>query len=164
MTLRQPKNLLRSLTTAQFNSNHPLKKFGLFKCNDKRCLICKNNWLQQCTSFTTANKKLWTIKCEISCKSSNVIYYLVCFCCTLETYIGKTINLRPRINQHITECRHGNGMNKFDKHVYNCRLKNNVNKEPYFGLYALMTLQNECSLLPYESYFHNLGYDTMNAP
>ena len=53
-------------------------------------------------------------------------------------------------------------MDKFDKHVFNCRQKNNKNSEPYFGLYAFLTLKNESKLLPYESHFHRLGYDTMN--
>ena len=132
LTLRQPKNLLRILTSSRFNSNTPPRRLGLFKCKDMRCLICRNNWLQECTSFITANKKEWTIKCEINCNSRNVIYYLTCFCCNLVSYTGKTTNLRLRTNQHITECRHGKGMDKFDKQVFNCRQKNNKISDPYF--------------------------------
>ena len=162
LTLRQPKNLIRLLTTAKFNTMDTPKRIGLFKCTDKRCLICTNNWLQECKSFTTANNKLWEIKSEITCKSLNVIYYLVCFCCHKVSYTGKTSNLRLRTNQHISECRHGKGMNQFDRHVYSCRHDNNKLNEPFFGLYTFMTLQNETSLLPYEAHFHKLGYDTMN--
>ena len=34
------------------------------------------------------------------------------------TYIGKTNNLRKRMNGHISDSRHGNTTDKFDQHVY----------------------------------------------
>ena len=43
LTLRQPKNLLRILTSSRFDSTKTPKRLGLFRCKDKRCLICRNN-------------------------------------------------------------------------------------------------------------------------
>ena len=40
LSLRQPPNLLRHLTTAENNRNNPPIENGLFKCSDKRCKIC----------------------------------------------------------------------------------------------------------------------------
>ena len=71
-------------------------------------------------------------------------------------------SLRYRMNCHISEIRTGNTSDLFDKHVIKCKYENNVTKEPYFKTYALITLPHKNLLLPYESYFHSLNYDTMN--
>ena len=66
------------------------------------------------------------------------------------------------MNCHISEIRTGNTSDLFDKHVIKCKEEHHVTKEPYFKIYALITLPNENLLLTYESHFHNLNYDTMN--
>ena len=49
-------------------------------------------------------------------------------------------------------------------HVFKCINKNDhVAKEPYFKVYAFMTVNNENKLLCYESYLHKMGFDTMNC-
>ena len=110
----------------------------------------------------TAKKTEWHIKCNINCKSTNVIYYLVCNCCDFTSKTGKTNILRSRMNCHISEIRTGNTSDKFDKHVIECKEKHCVTKEPYFKIYAYIKLPHENLLLTYESHFHNLGFDTMN--
>ena len=92
---RQPKNILRLLTKAEFtsNENSQEKKAGFYKCTDKKCLLGKF-YIQECTSFATSNGVLWTINCDITCNSKNVIYFLKCSCCNIVTYTGKTNNLR----------------------------------------------------------------------
>ena len=125
LALRQPKNLIRHLTTAKFQSNPSLPEPVLFKCENKRCKICRL-YIQQCTSFKTKMED-WNIQCHITCNSRNVLYYLVCNVCEVntESYMGKSVKLRLQINRHISESRMGNGNDKFDKHVYNCRHKHN---------------------------------------
>ena len=159
---RQPKNLLRHLTKSTFISQISPRKCGLFKCTSNKCLICRNNWLQECDSFTVATGELWKIKCLITCNSINVCYYLVCLSCLKESYTGITINLRPRTNQHIHEGRTGNGSDKFDRHVFNCRRQRNFTDEPFFKLYVYRKFANAASLPPFEKHLHALGYDTMN--
>lgn len=163
LALKQPKNILRQLTSAKFESiPQNTNKFGLFKCNNKRCLICKL-YIQECTSFQTSNNKRWDIRCHITCNSINVIYFLMCLCCNNETsYTGKTNNFRFRMNQHISEIRTGNTTDRFDKHVIMCKENSTIITEPYFKVYAFIKLPNEQLLLPYESHLHNLGFDTMN--
>ena len=160
---RQPKNLLKHLSSAKFtDKKHQVKKQPLItKCNDKRCKIC-TMYLQTNESFLLSNGKRWIVKCEMSCHSKNVLYLLKCNRCDgLQTYIGKTNNLRLRTNQHISTCRTGNGTDKFDQHVFNCSGHGN-SQEPYFKLFLLMELKYEKNLLTYESHFQKLGYDTMN--
>ena len=79
-------------------------------------------------------------------------------------HTGKTVNFRHRMNNHITACCYGTSTNKFDNHVFKCINKNDhVAKEPYFKVYAFMTVNNENKLLCYESYLHKMGFDTMNC-
>ena len=158
---RQPQNLLQQLSSAKFSSTKEslIQTPSITLCKDLRCKICQL-YLQTDQSFETASGKIWNVKCNMSCHSTNVIYFLKCNRCKGKvSYIGKTNNLRYRTNQHISTCRTGNGTNQFDLHVYNC---NQTTSEPFFKLYLLLTLKNENDLLSYESHFHKLGYDTMN--
>ena len=160
--LRQPPNLLRRLSKAQFTSqDNNRQQNGLYRCNNKRCNLCKL-YIQECVSFMTANDYEWQIRCHITCNSRNVLYYLKCKVCHGNTtYTGKTNNLRLRSNNHITGCRLGNSSNKFDNHVFACRSGQRI-KEPYFEMYAFMAIKYEHELTTYETYLHKKGYDTMN--
>ena len=162
LALQQPPNILRLLTSASFNPNNEIKlPNGFYKCNNIRCLICQR-YLQECTYFYTSNNTRWEIKEYINCHAKCTLYYLKCLICNRVTYTGKTNILRPRINNHISDCRTGNSTDRFDIHVYNCRRKHNCTQEPYFALYAFMTVPHEKMLLTYENYLHNKGFDTMN--
>ena len=65
------------------------------------------------------------------------------------------------MNSHISSCRNGNSSDRFDNHVFNC-LKGEEKTEPFFQIFALMTLNNDNKLITYEKYFHRQGFDTMN--
>lgn len=165
LSQRQPKSLLKHLSTAIFKdaklNDQEEQKPLISKCTDKRCKLCAL-YLQTDESFILANKKTWFVKRRMSCQSKNVIYYLTCNRCNgIETYIGKTNNLRFRTNQHISTCRTGNGSDKFDQHVNKCNESMDL-VEPFFKLYLLLELKDEKNLLTYESHFHKLGFDTMN--
>ena len=162
LALKRPKNILRHLTIAKFTSNpNNAEELGLYKCQSKRCLLCKN-YIVECTSFMTSNNVEWKINCRITCNSRNVIYYLKCLCCNFETYTGKTNSFRLRMNQHISEIRTGNTTDRFDKHVFKCKHINQVTNEPFFKTYAFLKLPREELLIPYENHLHSLGFDTMN--
>ena len=146
--------------------NHPTERLPpvfFANCTDPRCNLCKLGYIQQCSSFTCANGKVWEIRIHINCNSRNVVYYLVCNMCNIESNAGKTWQkFRGRMNDHITKCRNGKGTDKFDKHVHECGLKNGNLKPPYFKVYAFMKLSSRDLLCSYESFFHRNGYDTMN--
>ena len=163
LAFKQPPNLLKLLTRAEFSSinNKEDKNNGLFKCNDIRCQLC-NKYIQECTHFVTSNNVKWDIREKIMCNSKNVLYFLKCSICNLTTYTGKTNNFRLRMNNHISECRTGNTCDRFDIHVFNCRKINNYHTEPYFKIYAFMTVKHENMLLSYEAYLHKKQYDTLN--
>ena len=68
------------------------------------------------------------------------------------------------MNNHITTCHNRRPTDKFDNHVFKCRNKNkHVAKEPYFKVYAFMTIVNNENKLCYKCYLHKLGFDTMNC-
>ena len=163
--LKQPTNLLRLLSQPKVQ-NCISKKNGLYRyeCKDFRCNLCAS-YIQECSSFITSNGYNWKIRCHINCHSRNVLYFLSCNSCNgFTTYTGKTVNFRHRMNNHITVCRYGTSTDKFDNHVFKCINKNDhVAKEPYFKVYAFMTVNNENKLLCYESYLHKMGFDTMNC-
>ena len=165
LSLRQPKNLLRHFTRAEFTST-PLEVLyeqpGLFRCKSNSCKLCKDGYIQECTSFCTSNQKHWQIRCHINCNSKNVLYFLKCTSCMIETYTGKTNNLRLRMNGHKSCCTLGNGSDIFDNHVYKCRITRKYDMEPKFLVYAFLTVKDSTLLLPYEKFLHNQRLDTLN--
>ena len=163
---RQPPNLLRQITSAEFitSSNTKEVKRGITLCNRDFCKICKL-YLQECNSFETANGTIWQIKCHIHCNSKNVLYYQICNFCFKVSSVGKTDNLRDRTNNHISCCRHGTGSDLFDLHVHACADK--VKKEltePYFKLFAFMEVRDYSMLRNHERRLHLQGHDTINNP
>ena len=158
--LKQPPNLLRQLTRAEFNSvpKEP-EENGLFTCNRSNCNLCKC-YIVPCKSFTTSNNTEWTLRSRITCHSKHVIYFLKCLSCEERTtYTGKTNNFRNRMNNHISECRSGRTTDRFDLHVHGC---NKNLKEPFFKIYVFIEVKDVSLLDSYERYLHRCGHDTMN--
>ena len=159
----QTPNLLRILSISHFNTDGPTrgKEPGIFHCSSKKCEICSLNYLQECKDFVTSNGTQWKIKCHITCKSLNVIYFLKCCFCLSTTKLGKTDNLQERTNNHRSGCRKGKTSDKFDNHVYQCaRAQNVVPSEPYFLLYVMMACSDYNKLLNIERRLHLKGHDT----
>ena len=155
---RQPPNLLKMLTNAKFTSTNK-KINGQYKCTEKRCKLCKS-YIEECTSFITSKGTEWHIKSHITCGSKMVICFLKCYFCNYVTNIGKTNDLRARMNNHISACRLGSSSDKFDNHVFMCN--NNKENKPYFTIYVMMELNDVDKLLVYEHYLHPNGHDTIN--
>ena len=163
---RQPPNILQRVTNAKFITAERVIRPGIWRCGRYEGVVCKicELYLQECTSFTTANGKIWTVNCSASCNSLNVLYYLVCNFCNNTSYTGKTDVIRDRTNNHISCIRKGTGSNKFDKHVHLC--SSNHSKpltEPFFKLYIFMVMNDYSKLRNMERRLHLLNYDTMNA-
>ena len=125
---RQSPNLLRQLMSAKFDNNENMQN-GIFKCKNRNCKICRL-YLVECKSFRTANNTMWEVKTHITCDSKMVLYFQICSFCEIESNVGKTVNLRLRMNNHISACRIGNSTDKFDNHVNACQ-KGKDAKEPY---------------------------------
>ena len=163
---RQPKNLLRLLTSSRFlNSSNIIaerKPSGIFLCHRNICKLCTDGYLQECRSFLTSNGTTWDVKCHATCSSKNVIYFLVCNFCNLESYTGKTDNFRNRTNDHISKSRSGKSTNIFDIHVYNCS-RNFSPRVPLFKAYIFMVMNDYNKLLNSERQLHLAGHDTMNS-
>ena len=157
--VRQPNNILRQLTSAKFDDKFTKSKpAGTFKCQDKSCKICRL-YLQECRKVTGQNGIEWIIPSHITCHSQMVIYFLTCLGCGVYSKVGKTNCLRPRTNNHISECISGVTSDRFDRHVYNCK-KDHI--QPVFILNVLMEVDNYDKLLVYEDYFHKQGFDVCN--
>ena len=68
------------------------------------------------------------------------------------------------MNNFKIACHYGISTNKFENHAFEFSNKNeDVAKEPYFKVYAFMTVSSENEFLCYESYLHKMGFDTMNC-
>ena len=167
-TFKQPPNLLNIFSNSAFiteatRQKQPAKPRGLRKCLHPLCDICY--LIVEGDSFVTANGTIWQVKCEATCKSKNVIYYLECnFCNGETTYTGKADEFRGRTNNHNSDIRKNRG-GKFDEHVRECAKKHKKDLiEPFFKARIFMVLKDKDSLLSYEAMLHNAGHDTMNKP
>ena len=163
---RQPPNLLRQITSAEYVTSAENTEGGIKLCGRSICKLCAL-YLQECNSFKTSNGAIWNIKSAITCQSKDVIYFQLCMFCLRESNIGKTDNLRYRANNHMSSCRLGNGTDLFDLHVYECARKHQqtaVIYEPYFKLYVMMELSDYNSLRNHERRLHLQGHDTTNNP
>ena len=138
----QPKNLLRLLSNSSISTNRSLPK-DIFKCNDRRCKICRL-YLIECSEFELANKKIWKTKTNITCHSRNIISYLKCKLCMFETSIGKTVGdhihgFKTRMNNHVTESRSRVSTCKFPIDVFHCLKRNNRQLEDtFFYIYVML--------------------------
>ena len=170
LSLKQPKNLYRELTSSRFISSFKnIRKPGTYKRSYKRCKIFQN-YLNETNKFTMSNGKVREIRREIDCHSVNVIYYLKCKMCNeKETYIGKTKGdntkrFKVRVNQHISDCKTGDSTCKLPRHIYDCGTKNRCLEKPFFSPNIILQLSKSDRLETIEKDFHLKGYDTMNNP
>ena len=165
LALRQPPNLLRQLSRAQFSSdtmqNVELNP-GLFRCSSNHCKLCQEGYIQECREFTTSKGFLWNIRSHITCNSINVVYFLKCNSCKVTTYTGKTNNLRKRMNGHKSSSVLGNSSDIFDNHVYNCRQMLKTEIKPMFLIYVFLQVKDPKLLIPYEQFLHQQRHDTLN--
>ena len=72
---RQPPNILQQVTNAKFVTSERNIRPGIWRCGRYDGVVCKicELYLQECTSFTTAGGKIWTVNCHAHCNSLNVL-------------------------------------------------------------------------------------------
>ena len=142
---RQPPNLKRLLSKAEFRSNTSIPKVS--KC-DKNCETCKSI-IEGSTIEIKSTGKVFKVKYNMDCNTRNLIYVMICEGCG-EQYVGETSNpLKTRmtvhrqqirtpelrqlnVSKHIAEC--GNGSFKIFP-IYKMNTESTIdrrNKEHYF--------------------------------
>ena len=143
---RQPKNLKQLLTSSTFSSSTPQPtEIGIKHCGDKRCLLCRKNYLQLTDKIISlVEKLLFTIKCNFSCKSKNISYYMTCTICGKD-YVGQTNDFRKRIKIHKSDIRGTPPKDKIpvDEHIHYCQLNTHQTfKDPYFHIIPFLTVKD----------------------
>ena len=94
---RQPPNLKKLLTRAQFTSTSE-ETYKISKCLDPRCGTCQ--FILEGDLFKFKNGKTFRVNDNMSCKSKNLIYCMICPSCS-EEYIGQTgTKLADRVRVH----------------------------------------------------------------
>lgn len=134
---RQPPNLLRTLSlnkkrdhTGSSNNNNSANKFT--KCKDTRCLFCKENVIST-ESYKTCNGTTLKRNANMTCKTQDLIYLLVCAGCKKE-YIGETgVSINQRTNLHRSHVKHEHyGKLKVSKHIRTCEQKQQFHVFPFY--------------------------------
>ena len=101
---RQPMNLKRLLTSSVFSSTPIVEDSAKIKdCTDERCQLCTEDYLNIADKiFSPAERLLFTIKYNFTCKSKNILYYMVCTICG-EDYVGQTKDFRKWMNNNKSD-------------------------------------------------------------
>ena len=120
---RQPPNLERILSLNQTRDHTISKnnKDGSFtKCKDTRCKLCTLNVIPD-KKYTTKNGTTLERRTNMSCKTKDLIYVLICPTCK-EEYIGETgIQLSSRMNLHRSQMTNPNyGILNVSRHLNDC--------------------------------------------
>ena len=144
---RQPKNLKQLLTSSTFSSSTPQPtEIGIKHCGDKRCLLCRRNYLQLTDKIISpVGKLLFTIKCNFSCKSKNILYYMTCTICGKD-HVGQTDDFRKRMNNHKSDIRETPTKDTIpvDEHIHYCQLNTHQTfKDPYFHVIPFLTVKDD---------------------
>ena len=92
---------------------------GFHKCGDKRCNTCKLGTFTNQINITQTSHT-FTIKQNINCKSTNVIYCVTCKKCQAQ-YIGETEQeIHARQRGHLADVRNNNPGLPYVKHFREC--------------------------------------------
>ena len=96
---------------------------GFYQCGDKRCNTCKiGTFGKEITITDTA--QTFTIRQNITCKSSNVIYCLTCKKCRAQ-YIGETEQeIHARQRGHLADIKSNQPGLPYVKHFRECGVEN----------------------------------------
>ena len=114
---KQPKNLKGFLSSSKFDFHESSP--SVKKCTDKRCMTCPS--LIEGTSFTFKNGRTFTVMQDISCKTKNLVYAIICSNCG-EFYVGETkTELRTRMTVHRQQTRHQDlTIIRANEHFHDC--------------------------------------------
>jgi hypothetical protein len=114
---RQPRSIVSLL-----RYNNRITIYGVRKCNEPRCKCCEILICGSTLEFNTSRgKTIFNIRSNMDCRSSNVIYKLVCSGCSAY-YIGQTGDpLRTRMTVHRQQIAHENySILEVSRHIRLC--------------------------------------------
>ncbi|XP_064461611.1 uncharacterized protein LOC135371549 [Ornithodoros turicata] len=101
VTYRRARNLLDSLVHSKINEPND-SPMGCHPCEGRRCQICKSMQHTTIAESTSSHFRV-TIRANLDCNSSNVIYLLQCNACQAQ-YVGQTKTaFRIRFNNHRSD-------------------------------------------------------------
>ena len=132
----QPPNLERMLSLNQTRDHKISKnnKGGSFtKCKDTRCKLCTLNVIPD-KKYTTKNGTTLERRTNMSCKTKDLIYILICPTCK-EEYIGETgIQLSSRMNLYRSQMTNPNfRILNVSRHLNDCG-NNNFLVFPFYKM------------------------------
>ena len=97
---KRNKNLKEILAPSKYLNPKNSRKNCITSCY--KCDICKIYMVFDRTFKCTATGKLYYIKGEMSCESTNLIYLITCVKC-LEQYVGSAIKFKSRFRIHKSD-------------------------------------------------------------
>ena len=108
--------------------------------------MSKKNYLQLTDKIVSPVRKLlFTIKCNFSCKSKNILYYMTCTICGKDC-VGQTNDFRKRMNSHKSDIRGTPTKHTIpvDEHIYYCQLNTHQTfKDPFFHVIPLLAVKDD---------------------
>ena len=118
---RQPPNLLRLLSLSMKRDHRltNINKGDYVKCKDKRCMLCKQVIHEK--SYKTKTGVILERDFNMSCKTKDLIYLLICKKC-LDEYVGETgneLNLRTNVHRNQIEIPEYRKL-KVSQHIHEC--------------------------------------------
>ena len=102
MAFRRPRSFRDILVRAELHQSPSQSHDGLCQsCGDKRCHTCRQ--IRQTSTFNShTTGSTFKIRCNVNCKSKNVIYVLQCKCGL--QYVGETDQpFHKRMNGHRSD-------------------------------------------------------------
>ena len=80
---------------------------GCFPCNAPRaCTLHQSGALQQVTFVVSRYDGIkHNIRKHLTCKTPNIVYYILCPCINPADYVGSSKNMKPRWSQHKKDIR-----------------------------------------------------------
>ena len=137
------------------------EKYGLYpyKCQDSRYNLFAS-YIEECANLIKLIR--YKVRYRISCHRINVSYFLSCnYRNRNETYTGKRVNSRHRMNNHVASCRYGNSTDKIVNHVFKCF--SNEDALSFLTIYAFTTVNNKinCNFRNHSSFLHEMCFSTM---
>ena len=97
---KRNKNLKELLTPSKYPNPKNSRPSSITSC--KNCDICKNYKVFNRTFKCIVTRKMYCIKGEINCQSTNIIYLIMCMKC-LEQYVGPAIKFKSRFRIHKSD-------------------------------------------------------------
>ena len=106
--------IIKPTLPKRFPVNGPEEEKGYFKCD--KCDLCRHTPVNTKQFTSPWDGRKWRIEKHITCKTSNIIYLVICTLHENCWYIGSSDNVRRRWSKHKSDWIHGNRTCKLATH------------------------------------------------